>query len=36
MTVVFWFFSNYCKRRFQGTADPATGERLTERIGSLN
>lgn len=31
MTVVFWYFTKYCERRFSGSRDPATGERLTER-----
>jgi hypothetical protein len=31
MTVVFYFFTRYCKRKFKGTPDPATGEELTEK-----
>lgn len=30
MTVAFYFFNKYCNQRFQGVADPATGERLKE------
>ncbi len=30
MTVAFYFFNKYCNNRFQGVADPATGERLKE------
>ena len=30
-TLVFWFFTRWCERRYAGTRDPATGERLTER-----
>lgn len=30
MTVAFYFFNKYCEKRFQGVADPATGERLKE------
>jgi MFS family permease len=31
VTVGFYYFTNYCERRFAGTDDPATGERLTEK-----
>lgn len=30
MTVAFYFFNSYCEKRFQGVADPATGERMKE------
>ncbi|KAB2568946.1 hypothetical protein DBV05_g12381 [Lasiodiplodia theobromae] len=30
-TLVFWFFTRWCERRFAGKADPATGEALTEK-----
>jgi len=30
MTIAFYFFNKYCTARFQGVADPATGERLKE------
>ncbi|KAL3418779.1 hypothetical protein PVAG01_09000 [Phlyctema vagabunda] len=31
MTVVFYFFTRYANKKFTGTADPATGEQLTEK-----
>ncbi|KAL6828960.1 MFS general substrate transporter [Trichoderma sp. SZMC 28015] len=31
VTVGFYIFTNYCERRYAGTNDPATGERLTEK-----
>ena len=31
MTIIFYFFSKYTTKRFQGVADPATGEKLTEK-----
>ena len=31
MTVLFYFFTRYCKGKFQGIPDPATGEELTEK-----
>ncbi|KAM0453327.1 hypothetical protein ACHAO4_004919 [Trichoderma viride] len=31
VTAVFYVFTNYCERRYAGTNDPATGERLTEK-----
>jgi hypothetical protein len=31
MTVIFYFFTRYCKRTFKSTPDPATGEELTEK-----
>ncbi|CEJ57137.1 Putative Major facilitator superfamily transporter 3 [Penicillium brasilianum] len=30
-TAVFWFFSRYCNRHYDGRRDTATNERLTER-----
>ncbi|KAL2812563.1 major facilitator superfamily domain-containing protein [Aspergillus cavernicola] len=30
-TVAFWFFSQYCNRRYQGRRDIATKEQLTEK-----
>jgi hypothetical protein len=30
-TAVFWFFSRYCNRHYNGRRDTATNERLTER-----
>ncbi|KAL3476285.1 major facilitator superfamily domain-containing protein [Aspergillus californicus] len=30
-TVVFWFYSRYCNRRYQGRRDMATKEQLTEK-----
>ncbi|GME26024.1 putative mfs transporter protein [Neofusicoccum parvum] len=30
-TLAFWFFTRWCDRRYSGTADPATGEKLTEK-----
>lgn len=32
-TLGFWFFARWCEKRYSATADPATGERLTERNG---
>jgi flagellar biosynthesis protein FlhB len=29
-TLVFYFFTRYCNKRYRGTNDPATGEKLTE------
>ncbi|BFZ62472.1 hypothetical protein YB2330_003566 [Saitoella coloradoensis] len=29
-TLVFWFFTKYANKKFHGTNDPATGEKLTE------
>ena len=29
-TVIFWFFTRWCGKRYSGTSDPATGEKLTE------
>ncbi|TVY65545.1 Major facilitator superfamily domain-containing protein [Lachnellula suecica] len=31
MTLGFWFFTRYANKKFMGTADPATGEALTEK-----
>ncbi|KAL6860859.1 major facilitator superfamily domain-containing protein [Trichoderma novae-zelandiae] len=31
VTFGFYLFTNYCERRFAGSNDPATGERLTEK-----
>lgn len=31
ITLVFYFFTKYCEKRFKGMADPATGEILTEK-----
>lgn len=31
MTVVFYFFTRYCNKKFKATPDPATGEELTEK-----
>ncbi|KAN0122752.1 MFS transporter [Hyaloscypha variabilis] len=31
MTIIFYFFTRYCKGKFKGTPDPATGEKLTEK-----
>ncbi|KAE9381192.1 MFS transporter [Stipitochalara longipes BDJ] len=31
MTIMFYFFTRYCKNKFKGTPDPATGEELTEK-----
>ncbi|KAL7925993.1 major facilitator superfamily domain-containing protein [Trichoderma austrokoningii] len=31
VTAVFYVFTNYCEKRYAGTNDPATGERLTEK-----
>jgi len=31
ITVVFWFFTQYCQKRYAGMRDPATGEVLTEK-----
>lgn len=31
ITLVFWLFTRYCERRYSGTHDPATGEKLTEK-----
>ncbi|KAH6709122.1 major facilitator superfamily domain-containing protein [Leptodontidium sp. MPI-SDFR-AT-0119] len=31
ITLIFYFFTRYCESRFQGMADPATGEILTEK-----
>lgn len=31
MTAVFYFFTKYCERKFEGMSDPATGEVLTEK-----
>lgn len=30
VTLVFWFFTRWCGKRYSGTTDPATGEKLTE------
>lgn len=30
VTLVFWFFTRWCGKVYSGTADPATGEKLTE------
>lgn len=30
-TLVFWFFTRWCDKRYSGVADPATGEKLTEK-----
>ncbi|KAF1850068.1 MFS general substrate transporter [Cucurbitaria berberidis CBS 394.84] len=30
VTVVFWLFTKWCGKKYSGTADPATGEKLTE------
>ncbi|THU81603.1 MFS general substrate transporter [Dendrothele bispora CBS 962.96] len=30
-TLIFWFFTRWCERRFSGINDPATGEKLTEK-----
>ncbi|CAO2651349.1 Nn.00g096460.m01.CDS01 [Neocucurbitaria sp. VM-36] len=30
VTVVFWFFTRWCGKTYSETADPATGEKLTE------
>ncbi|RAQ98996.1 mfs transporter [Stemphylium lycopersici] len=30
MTLVYWFFARWCSKVYSGTADPATGEKLTE------
>ncbi|KPM38852.1 hypothetical protein AK830_g7693 [Neonectria ditissima] len=29
-TVFFWWFTRWCEKRYSGTLDPATGEKLTE------
>ncbi|KAH7140284.1 major facilitator superfamily domain-containing protein [Dactylonectria estremocensis] len=29
-TVFFWWFTRWCEKRYAGTRDPATGEKLTE------
>ncbi|CAL3962005.1 unnamed protein product [Diplocarpon coronariae] len=31
ITLCFYLFTKYCEKRFRGMADPATGERLTEK-----
>ncbi|KAH8724118.1 major facilitator superfamily domain-containing protein [Phaeosphaeriaceae sp. PMI808] len=31
ITVVFWFFTRWCQRIYDGMQDPATGEKLTEK-----
>ena len=31
ITLVFYFFTKYCEKRFAGMTDPATGEVLTEK-----
>lgn len=31
VTLVFWFFTKWCQKRYGGMEDPATGEKLTER-----
>ena len=31
MTLAFYFFTRYYKRKFKATPDPATGEELTEK-----
>ncbi|KAH7361592.1 major facilitator superfamily domain-containing protein [Plectosphaerella cucumerina] len=30
-TLFFWWFTRWCERKYSGTRDPATGEKLTER-----
>lgn len=30
ITLVFWFFTKWCNRKYAGMVDPATGEKLTE------
>ncbi|KAJ4369250.1 hypothetical protein N0V83_006335 [Neocucurbitaria cava] len=30
VTLVFWFFTRWCGKKYSGTTDPATGEKLTE------
>lgn len=30
MTLIYWFFARWCTKIYAGTADPATGEKLTE------
>ncbi|PVI04584.1 MFS general substrate transporter [Periconia macrospinosa] len=35
MTVVFYWFTKIANKRFHGTADPATGERLVEKSKKL-
>ncbi|KAL6151156.1 hypothetical protein ACJQWK_10612 [Exserohilum turcicum] len=30
VTLVYWFFARWCMKVYSGTADPATGEKLTE------
>jgi nitrate/nitrite transporter NarK len=29
-TVLYWYFTRWCGKKYSGTADPATGEKLTE------
>ncbi|RMZ74176.1 mfs transporter [Pyrenophora seminiperda CCB06] len=31
LTLIFWFFTNWCQRLYGGMQDPATGEKLTEK-----
>jgi nitrate/nitrite transporter NarK len=31
ITVVFWFFTRWCQKRYGGMEDPSTGEKLTEK-----
>ncbi|KAF4979183.1 hypothetical protein FZEAL_4556 [Fusarium zealandicum] len=30
-TLFFWWFTRWCEKRYAGTRDPATGEKLTEK-----
>ncbi|KAH7385589.1 major facilitator superfamily domain-containing protein [Phaeosphaeria sp. MPI-PUGE-AT-0046c] len=31
VTLLFWFFTRWCQKRYGGMQDPATGEKLTEK-----
>lgn len=34
-TLFFWWFTRWCEKRYSGTRDPATGEKLTENNKKL-
>ena len=34
-TLFFWWFTRWCEKRYSGTKDPATGEKLTEKNKKL-
>jgi MFS family permease len=34
-TLFFWWFTRWCEKRYAGTRDPATGEKLTEKNKKL-